>query len=217
MRESGERIALAAGAGARHARQQPRRDLPVAAYPAVAARHVRAIACRVVLVQLHVAHQCRARITAFQQVVTQYAVLGKAVLQRRFERIDVVDALADEGAFAEYVLVDIGGRACVRIDAGLGAEQARVARPVGPRQAHGDARLQDAVATNHPWSLRARGGLIEARVIQRVRHGAHELPRRIARQLRIGVESNHVFHRQQHLGRARYQRKPVRPAAQQRI
>ena len=56
------------------------------------------------------------------------AVLGKAAVERALEGIDVVDALADERAFAEQVLVDVGDGARVRIDAGLAAEQPRVAR-----------------------------------------------------------------------------------------
>jgi hypothetical protein len=78
--------------------------------------------------------------------VAEDAVLGQPAGQRALERVDVVDALADERAFAEQVLVDVGNGTRVRIDAGLAAVQACVARAVGARQAQADARLQDAVA-----------------------------------------------------------------------
>ncbi|MNS38644.1 hypothetical protein D3C72_709010 [compost metagenome] len=62
----------------------------------MAAADVRRIARRVAFKQLHIAKQARARIAAFQQVMAKYPVVGKTVLQRGFERIHVVDALADE-------------------------------------------------------------------------------------------------------------------------
>ena len=83
-----------------NARQQPPRKLPVAANPAVPAAHVRAVAGGIVLVQLHVAQQPGARVAAFEQIVAQDPVLGEASPERPLERIDVVDPLADERAFA---------------------------------------------------------------------------------------------------------------------
>src|SRR5688572_3287835 len=114
------------GACPGHAAQQPAGDLPVAADPAVPAAHVRAVARRILLVQLDIAQQPGARITAFQQVVAENAVLRKASLERALERIDVIDALADERAFAEEILVRVGNGARVRVDAGLRAEELRV-------------------------------------------------------------------------------------------
>ena len=73
-------------------------------------------------------------------------VLGEAPIERLLERIDIVNPLADERAFAEQVLVDIGDGARIGIDARLAAAQPRIPRPVGARQAHRHARLQDAVA-----------------------------------------------------------------------
>ena len=56
------------------------------------------------------------------------AVLREAPGERALERVDVVDALADERAFAEQVLVDVGDGARVGIDARLAGEQPREAR-----------------------------------------------------------------------------------------
>ena len=57
---------------------------------------------------------------------------GKRSVERPLERVDVVDALADERAFAEQVLVDVGDGARVGIDAGFAAEQPRVAERLAP-------------------------------------------------------------------------------------
>ena len=62
--------------------------------------------------------------------------------------------------------------------------------------------MQDAIAGYH--ALRS---FVVDWVVERVRHGANELLRRIARQLCIGVQSNHVFHAGQNGGVAHHQRK----------
>ncbi len=77
----------------------------------------------------------------------------------------------------------------VRVDAGVAPVQSRIARPVRAGQADGHPGLQDAVALANPLLVR-----VVARPIQRVRHGAHQLPRRVARQLGIGVQGNDVLH-----------------------
>ena len=57
------------------------------------------------------------------------AVLREPPADRLLERVDVVDPLADERAFAEHVLVDVGDGAGVRVDARLAGEQPREPRP----------------------------------------------------------------------------------------
>ena len=87
--------------------------------------NVRAVARRIAFVQFDIAEQARAHVTAFQQIVTEDAVFRQAILQRELEHIDVVDALADERALAEGVLVDVRHGARVRIDAGVAGVQSR--------------------------------------------------------------------------------------------
>src|SRR5512146_2320076 len=127
-RQGGKRVPRADAIGARHARQQPVRDLPVAANPAVASLDVRAVARRIVLVQLDVAQQPGARVATLEQVVAQDAVFRQTLPQRELERVDVVDALADERAFTEDVLVDVRYGARVRVDAGVARVQPRIQR-----------------------------------------------------------------------------------------
>ena len=202
-----ERVALTAPARARNTRQQPARKLPIPADPAVPPGHVRGVAVGIFLVQMHIAQQARTRIAAFEKIVAQDPVLRKAPAHRPFERIDIVDALADERAFAKQVLVHIRDGTRIRIDARLGSAHARIARAVRAGQARGHAWLQDAVALRYELPR-----LVVARAIQRVRHGPDELPCRVARQLRIGVERDHVFHVRQDGRLAHHEREAIADA-----
>ena len=148
--------------GAGHARQEPPRKLPVAANPSVAAAHVRVIGRRILLVQLHVAQQARSRVAALEQVVAQDPILGKSAAKRALEGVDVVDSLADEGAFAEHILVDIGDGTRIRVDAGLARVQARVPRAIRAGQADAHARLQDCRTLRSP--CRRQGACLQQRI-----------------------------------------------------
>ena len=203
---------------ARHRVRQPPEKLPVTAYPAAAAAYIGAVAGREILVHHHVAQQPRASVAAFDQIVAEYAILGKAPAQGLLECIDIVDALADEGSFAKDILVNIRDRARVRIDPGVTTIQPRIERAVGARQTDRHTRLQDAIAGGDP-TLPA----VVAGAVQRVRHRPDELPCHIPRQLRIGIQGNDVSHRRQDCRVADNQRKifgrpaPLPIAAQQDV
>ena len=151
--------------------------------------HIRAVERRIFLVQLHIAQQSRAGVAPFHKVVAEDPVLRKAPTQRPLERINVIDPLTDEGTFVKEILVNVGNGACVRVDAWLTPEQVCVPRPVRARQAHGDAWLKDSVPIRDTLFV-----LVVPRTIERVRHGSHELPCGIARQLRIRVKGDHILH-----------------------
>jgi hypothetical protein len=86
--------------------QQPRGNLPIAAHPAVR-RLTSARSGGKILVQLDVAEQAGAGVAAFEQVVAEDRGCRAAAAQRLLEGVDVVDALADERALAEQVLVHV--------------------------------------------------------------------------------------------------------------
>ena len=130
----------------RHERKEPPQDLPVAAYPAVLAPRVREDARRVVVDDLDVGDQGRPRIEAFEEIVRQQRVLRHPALERRGERVDIVEALAGENAFVEQVLVDVGHGGRVRVDAGVAGVGPREQRARRARHRDADARLQDPVA-----------------------------------------------------------------------
>ena len=88
----------------------------------------------------------------------------------------------------EDVLVDIGHLPRVGVDAGLACEEADKQRPPGPGQADADARLEDPIALGDDPP-----GRVKDRAVKGMGHGADELPRDIARQLRVRVERDHVL------------------------
>jgi hypothetical protein len=196
-------------------RQRPARDLPVAAHPAVASLGIDVVAQWCFLDELDVADQPAAGIGPFEQVVAEHAVVGQAAGEHVLEGVDVVDALADERAFAEAVLVDVADGAGVGVDARVAAAQAAVARGAGDGQAAGDARLQDAVPADDP---RRRGGAADARPVQRVGHGRYQQACGAPRQLRVGVQRDDVAHPGQrgHLPGGGHEA-AVAAAAQQRV
>ncbi|MNZ46192.1 hypothetical protein D3C78_638680 [compost metagenome] len=212
-RQCAQAIGFEADALRRHPRQQPRQQLPVAANPAMPALAVDAVARGMLLEQLHIRQQARAGVAALDQVVAENAVVGETPGEGLLEGIHRIDALADERALLEQVLIDVGDGAGVGIDPRLAAEQPGIGGACGARQADADPRLQDRVAGADAAFLHIVDGAVE-----RMLHGADQLLRRIARQLGIGVEGDDVTHGLQGREIADDQRKTLQPgAAQQRI
>jgi hypothetical protein len=60
--------------------------------------------------QLDVRHERDACIQPLEQVVGEERVLRDRALERRGERIDVVEPLAGEDAFSEEILIRVGDR-----------------------------------------------------------------------------------------------------------
>jgi hypothetical protein len=110
---------------------EPGQELPVAAGPAVTTAHLDRVGRRIVLEEQDVADQPRARVRALEQIMAEDPVLGELAADRPLEGVDVVDALADEGALVEDVLVDVGDRAGVGVDAWLAGEEAGEAGAAG--------------------------------------------------------------------------------------
>src|SRR5690606_10817160 len=97
---------------------------PVAARPAMMARNVDIVAGRIIFHHLDIADESRAGIAAFEKVMAEQRVFRDAAFQRRLESIDVVKALAGEGAFAEQVLIGVGHGKDIRIDTAIDREYA---------------------------------------------------------------------------------------------
>ena len=132
-------------------RDDPGQELPVAARPAMLAFGGDVVAGREFLDHLDVGSEAGAGEDPFEEIVAEQGVLRHAAGERRLEGIDVVDALAGIGAFAEEVLVDVrdGGR--VRIDTAGAGEDPLIERTfAADRQRRSDARLQNGVAVDDP-------------------------------------------------------------------
>ena len=144
-----QRIALEAVARG-YQRKQPEQNLPVAADPAMLAPGVREDARRVFVDDLEVGDERHPGVQPFEQVVRQQRVLRNAVLERRRERVHVVQALAGEDALAEQILIRVGHRRGVRIHARVPRVQPREQRARRARERDAHPRLQNAVAFGDP-------------------------------------------------------------------
>ena len=173
--------------------------------------HVGAVGRRIFFVQRRVAQEPRPGVATLDEVVAQDPVLRKAVVQRLLERIDVVDPLADEGSLVEYVLVDVGHGTRIGVYSRIASVQARVPRAIRTRQADTHARLQDPVPFGHQLVPGAPALAAETRAVERVRHHADELPRGLARQLRVAVERDHELDARQRRGPPYDEREPIVP------
>ena len=142
------------------------------------------------LEQLDVGYQTGPRERPLEQIVAQQRVLGDPLGQSLLESVEVVDALAGVRSLREQVLVDIGHRGRVGVDAGRPGRDALERRrvPLG-RKRRGDPRLEDPVAPGD-----AAGATVQPRPIQRVRDRADEARHRSAGQARIGIEGHHIAH-----------------------
>ncbi len=142
-----ERQAVAAEAGAGgDDREQPPQDLPVAAHPAVLAARVSEDARRIVVDHLDVGDESRARVQPLEEVVREESVLGNAPLEGGDEGIHVVEPLAGEDPLGEEVLVRVGDRGRVGVDAGVPGVEPREERAGGARHGHAHPGLEDPVA-----------------------------------------------------------------------
>ena len=76
--------------------QQPRQQLPITTRPTVLTCRGNVIACGELFNDLDVGSKARAREHAFKQIMTEHGVFRYAVFERRFHRIQIVDAFTGE-------------------------------------------------------------------------------------------------------------------------
>src|SRR6202012_872475 len=86
------------------------------------------------------------RIRSLNQVVTEKRIVWEAPVQHTVQRIDLINSLAGEAAFAIQILIGIGDRPGIHVEPGL----ARIdgCQPGARRALHTYtyARLQDAIS-----------------------------------------------------------------------
>ena len=162
--------------------------LPVAARPAMVAQGGDVVAGGKLLDDLDVGGETGAREDALEQIVAEQRRIRHTAGERGLEGIDVVDALAGIGAFAEQILVHVGDGGGIGIDAAHAGEDALEQRALAAdRQRRRDPRLQHRIAFDDP-----AGAGVEARPVERMRHLADQPAHRVARQSRVGVERDDV-------------------------
>src|SRR5206468_3566702 len=92
----------------RNSRQDPRRNLPIAADPAVLPLAVAGVVIRKLLEEFHVGRQSHANMGSFDEIVTEQPLLRETPGQYFGEGLDVVDGFPVIDCGAEYVLIDVG-------------------------------------------------------------------------------------------------------------
>ena len=142
----------------RHA-ENPWQQLPVAARPAVVARRRDIVAGRKFLDDLDIRGETGAGEHALEQIMAEQRRVRHAACQRRLEGIDIVDALAGIGAFAEQILIHVGYGRRIGIDAVHAGEDALEQRAFAPdRQRRRHPRLQHRVALDDPARTASKRG-----------------------------------------------------------
>ena len=97
--------------------ENPWQKLPVATRPAVLPHRCDLVVRRKLLEELDVGHEARSREDSFEEIVTEERILRHAAGERGLERVDVVDALSRVRSFVKEILVHVGDRRRVGIDA----------------------------------------------------------------------------------------------------
>ncbi len=178
-----ERVSLGRAVLAHDRRPQVRHDLPVAPDPPVHPRGGGQVVRRVVVEDLDVARERDAQERALDQIVAEKGVVREAVVEQCSEQVDLEDPLAGERALAEDVLVCVGHRARVGVDAGDPRVHAGETAAARALERHAHPRLHEPVARAH-----ARLAGREARAVERVRDRGDQLASAVAGQNRVGVE-----------------------------
>ena len=147
---------------------------------------VPAVAVRELVIELDVAGQPDADVGPFNQVMAQKALVGEASGKHTIERPHVIDPFSVIRAFTGEVLVDIGNRAGVGIDAPCIREQAAKEGGARAGQGRADARLDDRVgAGRHPSRL------VEPRLVERMGQGLDHAAGGTRRELGVAVQRDH--------------------------
>jgi len=126
-------------------------QLPVAAGPAVLARHGDVVAGGKLLDDFDVGREARPGKCPFKKIVAEKRILRHAIAQGRLEGVHIIDALARVAALPKEVLVDFGHGKSIGVCASAARIEAVEQRGILARREYGaDARLQDAIAPYHP-------------------------------------------------------------------
>ena len=149
---------------------------------------------------------------ALNQIVAEDGVFGKALADGGIESVHIVDALTSEAGRAVQIVIHIGDRSRIGIEARLATEYSGDPGALRRVHADGDLGAQQRVAFRHHIGLR-----IQNRPVQRMRHGRHHLRRSVARKLRVGIQRDHEADFLQARKIADHGVEPVAPAQQQLV
>ena len=146
------------------------------------------------------------------EIVTEYGVLGETVPHGSMERTHIVNSFAGEAGLPMQILIHVGNRRGVGIEARLSAEDLGDPRAQRGFHAHRNAWTHERIAFRHNLC-----GAVNRRPIEWMRHYSDHLGRGVARQLRVGIQCDHVADRVQPRHVAGDGLKPVALAEQQLV
>ena len=137
--------------------EYPGKELPVASRPAVLTFGGDIVARWEFVDNFDVGGKAGAGDNALKQIVAEQGIFRNAAGESGFERIHVVDAFAGIGAFAKEILIYVGDRGRIRVDAARAGEDPLVKRALAThRQRRRDAGLENGIAVND--TLQRGGG-----------------------------------------------------------
>src|SRR5690606_38019876 len=130
--------------------EDPGQQLPVATRPAMLASCRNVVARGKIVDDLDIGGKPGAGKRALEEIVAEESILRNPSGECRLEGIDVIDALAGIGTFAEQVLIDVGDGRSIRIDAAGRGKDPLVQRAFSPdRKRRCDTRLDDCITVDH--------------------------------------------------------------------
>ena len=115
--EPGKRIRASPTARPGNAWHDPIRDLPIAANPAMLPFDKAQIILRELIIQLDIAGQAHADVSAFNQIMAEEPRFGEPAGKHPVEGAYIIDAFAMVGTLAGQILIDIGNCIGIGIDA----------------------------------------------------------------------------------------------------
>src|SRR3984957_16001083 len=110
---------------------------------------------------LDIAHQARASISSFEQVMTQKRILGEAAVKDLMNGVDFVDSFSREATLSVQILIGVRNGAGIDIETGFPGVDGCEPRAGGALHADADPGLQDAISGNHSFCLRIDDGLVQ--------------------------------------------------------
>ena len=121
---------------------------------------VSAVMRRIVFNYFNVADQARARIGAFNQVMTQQSVARESAVKNTVQRFDLVNPFSDKDALTVQILIHVRSRSGVDVNPGLSRVNACQPGTRRTLNAYSNPRLKDAISGNHDPFFRVYDRLI---------------------------------------------------------
>ena len=89
--------------------------------------------------------------------MTEQTIFGDAATHTTLEGINIVDALANVGAFTKQILIHIGDSPCIQVQPSIASIHLSETRAIDASRLYFSAGLQQGVAGDHAFRAKAIG------------------------------------------------------------